>query len=125
MAPNGELVPGDLPYGWGGPSTPLNADLFIDRRFSKASYCNQAGVGPGERPAAAPATGIDAYEWIKPSSESDGSAPQCPAGPSTVCGDSTWARPPRGGNIVTGALASEPAAGTWFPAQSQQLMRNA
>ncbi|WFE30741.1 glycoside hydrolase family 6 protein [Solwaraspora sp. WMMD791] len=54
--------------GWGGPTRPTgpstspNRDVFvdqsrIDRRFSKASYCNQTGAVLGERPTAAPAAG--------------------------------------------------------------------
>jgi cellulose 1,4-beta-cellobiosidase len=122
--------------GWGGPARPTgpatspDPNAFvdqsrIDRRYRKANYCNQAGAGLGERPAAAPAAGIHAYAWIKPPGESDGSSTAIPGATFDRMCDPTYAGPPRGGNIVTGALPGAPPAGTWFPAQFQQLMRNA
>ena len=46
----------------------------IDRRIHAGNWCNQSGAGIGTRPTAAPANGIDAYVWIKPPGESDGSS---------------------------------------------------
>jgi cellulose 1,4-beta-cellobiosidase len=122
--------------GWGGPTRPLGPSTStetntfvdqsrIDRRIVKRNYCNQTGAGLGERPTAAPAEGIHAYAWIKPPGESDG--------PSLVINDAAFDRmcdptylgPPFGSGTRTGALAGAPAAGAWFPAQFQQLMRNA
>ena len=71
--------------GWGGAARPtgpstladLNARIDasrIDRRIHKGNWCNPSGAGIGERPRAAPAAGIDAYVWIKPPGESDGSS---------------------------------------------------
>ena len=71
--------------GWGGAARPtgpstladLNARIDasrIDRRIHKGNWCNPSGAGIGERPRAAPATGIDAYVWVKPPGESDGSS---------------------------------------------------
>ena len=71
--------------GWGGSarpkaaSTSTNVDTFvdesrIDRRIHAGNWCNQSGAGLGERPRASPADGIDAYVWIKPPGESDGSS---------------------------------------------------
>ena len=43
-------------------------------RAKWGSWCNVHGAGLGERPRAAPAPGIDAYYWVKPPGESDGTA---------------------------------------------------
>jgi cellulose 1,4-beta-cellobiosidase len=38
------------------------------------NWCNVKGAGLGERPRASPAPGIDAYYWIKPPGDSDGTS---------------------------------------------------
>ena len=38
------------------------------------NWCNLKGAGLGERPKASPAPGIDAYYWIKPPGDSDGTS---------------------------------------------------
>jgi cellulose 1,4-beta-cellobiosidase len=43
-------------------------------RTSPANWCNIKGAGLGERPRAAPAPKVDAYLYIKPPGESDGTA---------------------------------------------------
>src|SRR4029453_15934637 len=49
----------------------------IDRRIHAGNWCNQDGAGLGERPKAAPASGIDAYVRVKPPGEPDAcSAPR-------------------------------------------------
>ncbi|HST80911.1 MAG TPA: glycoside hydrolase family 6 protein, partial [Kineosporiaceae bacterium] len=69
--------------GWGGSARPTAASTStdlntfveasrIDRRIHAGNWCNQSGAGIGERPRATPASGIDAYTWIKPPGESDG-----------------------------------------------------
>ena len=125
--------------GWGGaarPSGPSNAaDLNarmdasrIDRRIHKGNWCNPAGAGLGERPRAAPAPGIDAYVWIKPPGESDGSSTFIPndegKGLDRMC-DPTYGGNARNNNNMTGALPNAPLSGHWFPAQFQELLRNA
>jgi cellulose 1,4-beta-cellobiosidase len=122
--------------GWAGPDRPLgpstSPDLNtfvnqsrIDRRISKANYCNQVGAGLGERPRAAPTADVHAYAWIKPPGESDGHSVSIPGiGFDRMC-DPTYTGPPRGGISPSGALAEAPVAGAWFPAQFQQLMQNA
>ena len=122
--------------GWGGPSRPTgpstssDPNMFvdqsrIDRRINKGNYCNQSGAGLGERPTAAPAEGIDAYAWIKPPGESDGASVSILDSPFDRMCDPTYAGPPRGSSTPSGALPGAPAAGLWFPAQFQELMRNA
>ncbi len=125
--------------GWGGAARPtgpstltdLNARIDasrIDRRIHKGNWCNPSGAGIGERPRAAPATGIDAYVWIKPPGESDGSSTEIPndegKGFDRMC-DPTYGGNPRNNNNATGALPNAPISGHWFQAQFQQLLQNA
>src|SRR5690606_24218413 len=129
--------------GWGGAarptaqSTSTTLDTFvdqsrIDRRSHRGNWCNQAG-GIGERPAAAPVAGIDAYVWVKPPGESDGAAseelsydPLDPAkGFDRMC-DPTYTRAEGDrGSVTTGALANAPVAGRWFSEGFQVLVQNA
>ncbi|GAA1634092.1 glycoside hydrolase family 6 protein [Actinoplanes couchii] len=125
--------------GWGGSarptaaSTSTNVDTFvnesrIDRRIHAGNWCNQSGAGLGERPTAAPAAGIDAYVWVKPPGESDGSSTLIPndegKGFDRMC-DPTYTGNARNGNSMSGALAGAPISGAWFAAQFSQLMANA
>ncbi|WP_432834820.1 glycoside hydrolase family 6 protein [Dactylosporangium sp. CA-092794] len=129
--------------GWGGSARPTAASTStdintyvdqsrIDRRIHAGNWCNQSGAGLGERPRATPATGIDAYVWIKPPGESDGSSSLVPTGPNNPGGkgfdrmcDPTYTGNGRNGNSLTGALPNAPISGAWFSAQFQQLMQNA
>jgi cellulose 1,4-beta-cellobiosidase len=129
--------------GWGGSerptakSTATDVDTFveesrIDRRIHAGNWCNQSGAGLGERPKAAPATGIDAYTWIKPPGESDGSSSLVPTGPENPGGkgfdgmcDPEYAGNGRNGNSMSGALPNAPISGAWFSAQFQELLKNA
>jgi cellulose 1,4-beta-cellobiosidase len=43
-------------------------------RSKWGSWCNVHGAGLGERPRPSPAPGVDAYYWIKPPGESDGTS---------------------------------------------------
>jgi cellulose 1,4-beta-cellobiosidase len=125
--------------GWGGPnrptgpSTSTDPNTFvdqsrIDRRIHKGNWCNQSGAGLGERPRAAPATGIDAYVWIKPPGESDGSSTMIPndegKGFDRMC-DPTYTGNPRNNNNPSTALPGAPISGAFFPAQLSQLLANA
>jgi cellulose 1,4-beta-cellobiosidase len=125
--------------GWGGPnrptapSTSTDPNTFveasrIDRRIHKGNWCNQSGAGMGERPRAAPAAGIDAYVWVKPPGESDGSSTLIPndegKGFDRMC-DPTYTGNALNGNNLTGALPNSPLSGHWFDAQFRQLMANA
>ncbi|BCB87219.1 hypothetical protein Psuf_045320 [Phytohabitans suffuscus] len=125
--------------GWGGSARPtgpvttgdLNAQINgsrIDRRIHKGNWCNQSGAGLGERPRTAPASGIDAYVWVKPPGESDGSSTEIPntegKGFDRMC-DPTYGGNARNGNSMSGALSGAPISGAWFPAQVTQLMQNA
>ncbi|NLT53819.1 MAG: cellulose 1,4-beta-cellobiosidase [Actinomycetales bacterium] len=129
--------------GWGGslrpkgPSISNDVDTFvdesrIDRRIHAGDWCNQAGAGLGARPVADPAPGIDAYVWIKPPGESDGSSALIPIGVDNPMGkgfdrmcDPDYGGNYRNGNNPSGALADAPPAGAWFSAQFHELLANA
>jgi cellulose 1,4-beta-cellobiosidase len=75
-------------------------------------WCNIAGAGLGERPRADPAPGVDAYWWVKPPGESDGSSD---------------ANGPRFDVMCAGESAAKdaPQAGKWFEAYFMDLVHNA
>ncbi|MFE9406393.1 glycoside hydrolase family 6 protein [Streptomyces sp. NPDC006530] len=125
--------------GWGGaarpsgPAAKSSVDAYVngsrtDRRIHLGNWCNQAGAGLGERPKAAPEPGIDAYLWVKPPGESDGSSSAIPndegKGFDRMC-DPTYTGNVRNGNNMSGALPNAPLAGRWFSAQFQELLKNA
>ncbi|MEU6229042.1 glycoside hydrolase family 6 protein [Streptomyces sp. NPDC047042] len=125
--------------GWGGTARPAGpgatttVDTYVDggrydRRFQLGNWCNQSGAGLGERPKAAPAAGIDAYVWMKPPGESDGSSSLIPndegKGFDRMC-DPTYGGNPRNNFNMSGALPNAPISGRWFSAQFQELMKNA
>jgi len=125
--------------GWGGAARPTGpgpkttVDTYVnggklDRRIHLGNWCNQSGAGLGERPKAAPATGVDAYVWMKPPGESDGASKEIPnnegKGADKMC-DPTYTGNVRNGNNMSGALPDAPLSGKWFSAQFQELMRNA
>jgi len=125
--------------GWGGSARPTgpgsqsSVDDYInggriDRRIHVGNWCNQSGAGLGERPSAAPASGIDAYVWIKPPGESDGASSEIPndegKGFDRMC-DPTYEGNARNNFNMSGALPDAPLSGHWFSAQFQELMRNA
>ncbi len=125
--------------GWGGTARPTgpgartSVDAYVnggryDRRIHIGNWCNQSGAGLGERPQASPEPGIDAYVWMKPPGESDGSSKAIPndegKGFDRMC-DPTYTGNPRNGNNMSGALPDAPISGHWFSAQFQELMKNA
>jgi cellulose 1,4-beta-cellobiosidase len=125
--------------GWGGSARPsgtsssTNVNTYvnesrIDRRIGRGNWCNQAGAGIGIRPVASPASGFDAYVWIKPPGESDGSSKYIPndegKGFDQMC-DPAYGGNPRNNNQQSGALPDSPISGQWFSAQFRQLLQNA
>jgi cellulose 1,4-beta-cellobiosidase len=130
--------------GWGGPDRPTGTSTStnpvtymnesrIDRRIQLGNWCNQSGAGLGERPQASPQANIDAYVWIKPPGESDGSSQLVPVGPENpdgkgfdrMCDPTFTEGTPRNGNNPSGALPGAPVSGRWFQAQFDQLLDNA
>ncbi|MGW7514937.1 glycoside hydrolase family 6 protein [Streptomyces sp. NPDC054796] len=125
--------------GWGGTARPTgpgpqtDVDSYVnggktDQRIHVGNWCNQKGAGLGERPTAAPAAGIDAYVWVKPPGESDGSSKEIPndegKGFDRMC-DPTYTGNPRNNHNMSGALPDAPISGQWFSAQFQELLKNA
>ncbi len=126
--------------GWGGPdrpsavspSTDLNTFVNqsrIDRRTHRGAWCNPLGAGIGERPQADPAAHphLDAYVWVKPPGESDGSSTEIPndegKGFDRMC-DPTY-RSDKLGGALTGATPDAPVSGKWFEDQFRTLVANA
>lgn len=128
--------------GWGGPdrptavstSTDLNTyvnESRVDRRNHRGAWCNPEGAGIGERPTVTPAghpeSHLDAYVWVKPPGESDGSSVEIPNDEGKrldrMC-DPTYQSSELGGNY-TGALSGAPLSGHWFQAQFEMLVANA
>jgi cellulose 1,4-beta-cellobiosidase len=121
-----------------GPSTSTTLETFvnasrIDRRPAKGDWCNQNGAGLGERPTASPNNPVyQAFIWVKPPGESDGSSSLIPTGPDNPDGKGfdRMCDPTYGGNSLnqnqnTNALPNAPVSGRWFEAQFQQLAANA
>jgi cellulose 1,4-beta-cellobiosidase len=81
-------------------------------RSKWGSWCNIRGAGLGERPRAQPEDDIDAYYWVKPPGESDGSSD--PSGPRF---DAMCAGPD--------AKPGAPQAGKWFEGYFMDLVHNA
>lgn len=81
-------------------------------RTTWSSWCNVKAAGLGPRPQASPAPLIDAYFWVKPPGESDGTAnpSSSRADPSCKSGDS---------------MEGSPEAGEWFQAYFIELVKNA
>jgi cellulose 1,4-beta-cellobiosidase len=115
--------------GWGGSARPTgpgprtDVDSYVnggrlDRRPHVGDWCNQNGSGIGTRPTASPASGIDAYVWVKPPGESDGDTRD------QMC-DPNYPGNPRNNNHPTGALAGAPPAGQWFSTEFHMLLQNA
>lgn len=83
-----------------------------DIRDQWGSWCNVKGAGLGERPTADPLPGIDAYYWIKPPGESDGTSDSTAARYDPACSNSD-------------ATPGAPQAGTWFHSYFVDLVKNA
>ncbi|CAO2648335.1 Nn.00g076020.m01.CDS01 [Neocucurbitaria sp. VM-36] len=76
-------------------------------------WCNIQGTGFGIRPTTE--TGhelVDAFVWVKPGGESDGTSDQSAARYDATCGRAA-------------ALKPAPEAGTWFQAYFEMLLQNA
>jgi cellulose 1,4-beta-cellobiosidase len=83
-------------------------------RTKSGSWCNVKGAGLGERPQAAPSPLVDAYFWVKPPGDADGSSDPAKPGYDDNCG-------PKSADAAQGA----PRAGAWFGAYFLELAKNA
>jgi cellulose 1,4-beta-cellobiosidase len=127
--------------GWGGSQRPAGAssstalntyvdESRLDRRPHRGGWCNQKGAGIGERPTTAPATGIDAYVWVKPAGESDGVSSEGVVDPNDPNKKFDTMCDPAGMNAYnskypTNAMTGAPHAGRWFSEQFRMLVENA
>nr|AEX92710.1 putative cellulase [Neocallimastix patriciarum] len=86
----------------------------VDRKHP-GEWCNQTGVGVGARPKASPVSGmdyLDAFYWIKPLGESDGTSDENAERFDGYCGHET-------------AMKPAPEAGQWFQKHFEQGIKNA
>jgi cellulose 1,4-beta-cellobiosidase len=75
-------------------------------------WCNIKGAGLGERPTVSPEPFVDAYFWLKPPGESDGTSDSTQPRYDPECGSNESAK-------------NAPQAGTWFESYFLDLVRNA
>ena len=127
--------------GWGGaarpaaPSTSTVLDTFvrataIDKRTARGQWCNQTGAGLGVPPTTSPMgyfSQLQAFVWIKPPGESDGTYKTSTA---YVSGNADENCDPAhdnalANNTLTGSLPNSPSAGVFFTTQFTQLVQNA
>ena len=125
--------------GWGGPNRPTSASGTsvnayvdsgrVDKRLHRGNWCNASGAGIGQPPQVAPAgypnSHLDAFVWVKPPGESDGSSSEIPnnegKGFDRMC-DPTYTNV---NGTLTGALPNAPVSGHWFHNQFVELVQNA
>jgi cellulose 1,4-beta-cellobiosidase len=81
-------------------------------RSKWGNWCNVRGAGLGERPRAAPTPLVDAYYWVKPPGDSDGTADASATRFDENCHS-------------TDAAPGAPEAGQWFPTYFKELVKNA
>jgi len=84
-------------------------------RTHPGEWCNQTGVGIGVRPTANPISGmdyLDAFYWVKPLGESDGTSDESAKRFDGYCGHAT-------------AMKPAPEAGQWFQKHFEQGIQNA
>lgn len=83
-----------------------------DTRSRWGNWCNINGAGLGERPRVEPVPLVDAYFWVKPPGESDGTADATALRFDANCASDD-------------ATPGAPEAGQWFHAYLVDLIRNA
>jgi cellulose 1,4-beta-cellobiosidase len=103
----------------------LKAEGIVDKKFiidtarngkvvrkDWGSWCNIKGAGIGPRPQVAPSPLLDAYFWIKPPGESDGTSDEKAARFDAACQSED-------------SMLNAPEAGQWFNAHFVELVKNA
>jgi len=84
-------------------------------RYHPDEWCNQMGSGIGARPKAYPVSGmeyLDAFYWVKPYGESDGTSDESDKSFDGYCGHAT-------------AMKPAPEAGQWFQKFFEEGLMNA
>lgn len=110
--------------GW----KPVNDGTPIDNRKARGNWCNVNGAGIGERPRAKPLSSLpmlDAFVWIKPPGESDGSAQVTTPGNVPDAEGKRFDPSCDPNDQSKDAMAGAPPAGTFFHNQFLMLARNA
>jgi cellulose 1,4-beta-cellobiosidase len=128
--------------GWGDPNRPtaacstatcttttafVNASKIDDRPF-RGDWCNQENAGIGALPQADPDSSfanLYAYVWVKPPGESDGTYPAYQGKGDPHCDPNGTETDGSGNTYPTNSFPDSPPAGTWFPAEFQQLVQDA
>lgn len=127
--------------GWGGPgrppaaSTSTNLNAFvnaskIDERPVRGVWCNITNAGLGVPPTANPGgfSQLQAYVWIKPPGESDGTYPGSVYSGVTQTGGDPNCNPANTNPLAGGAtdsLAGSPPAGEFWTTEFAQLVQYA
>ena len=122
--------------GWGGPGRPTGASTStdvntfvsqskVDQRDFRGEWCNIKNAGIGARPQDNPAPGIQAFVWIKPPGESDGTYPAFSGTGDPHCDPNGSYTDGNGVSYPDDALPDSPPAGQFFPAAFRQLVANA
>ena len=106
------------------------ADNKIDKRPFRGDWCNQNNAGIGARPTDQPfgsSSPILAFVWIKPPGESDGDYPTSThTHGDPHCDPNGTNTDGNGGTYSTGSIPGfDVAAGQWFAAEFQMLVKNA
>jgi cellulose 1,4-beta-cellobiosidase len=81
-------------------------------RSSWGNWCNIKGAGMGPRPQVAPSPLVDAYVWVKPPGESDGTSDEKAARFDSNCKSED-------------SMPNAPEAGQWFHAHFLEMVKNA
>lgn len=81
-------------------------------RSTWGSWCNIKGAGLGPRPAPSPMPLVDAYFWVKPPGESDGTSDPKAARFDAGC-------------VSPDSMPNAPEAGQWFGAHFLEMAKNA
>jgi cellulose 1,4-beta-cellobiosidase len=128
--------------GWGGPlrptgpstSTVLNTFVNatkIDERDDMGQWCNQENQGIGALPTVNPGgfANLQAYVWVKPPGESDGTYPGAVYGGVTETGGDPNCNPtntnPLANNMEIDSIPNSPPAGTFWLTEFLQDVQNA
>jgi len=139
FSPNLGMIIDTSRNGWGGPQRPTGPgtstviDTFvnqskIDRRAERGLWCNPMGAGIGTPPQANPGgffPQLQAFVWVKPPGESDGTYPGSANQNGAVHADPNC-DPTKTNNLagpaLTGAYPDSPPAGAFFPVQFTDLV---
>jgi cellulose 1,4-beta-cellobiosidase len=105
-------------------------DNKIDKRAFRGNWCNQVNSGIGARPTDQPfgaSSPVLAFVWVKPPGESDGDYPTSTHSHGDPhCDPNSTNTDGNGGTYPTGAIPGfDVAAGQWYAAEFQMLVKNA